>query len=151
MEFHGTIQDGQLTLSAVQEELRKRWLCSIKDRTLVKEAITRTGYNKTHQQVKTVFGLVIATILQNFEDKGWDSSIILNTELPTGMPVTKELLKEYFYTVCTIENDAGDKITLSKATIVQAMKFIDDTRNWSASQWGITVPDPNPNWREVKV
>ncbi len=148
MDFHCTIQNGRLTLSDVQERLRRQSLASIKDGTLVRETIVREGRNKTHQQIKTIFGLVIAMIIQSFEDNGWDSSIILNTELPTGIPVSKDLLKEYFYIVCPIYDDEGNRITLSKATIEQAMKFIDDIRNWSASQWSIAVPDPDPNWRK---
>lgn len=148
MDFHGTIQKGRLTLPAAQKELRMRSLASMKDGTNVRETIVREGRNKTHQQIKTIFGLVIATIIQSFEDNGWDSSILLNTKQPTGVPVTKGLLKEYFYSMCPIENDEGDRITLSKATIEQAMKFIDNTRNWAASQWSIHIQNPDPNWRE---
>lgn len=149
-EYHGQIQNGKLTLSATQRESRQRWLISLKDGSLVKETITKMSHSKTHQQIKTIFGLVIATIIDGFDDLGWDSSIILNTKLPTGIGVTKGLLKEYFYVVCPIEDDEGNKITLSKANIMQAMKFIGDTRNWAASQWGMEIPDPNPDWREAK-
>lgn len=147
-KFHGTIQNGQLILPPIQKWLRQQYFATLKDGTLLRETLTKEGFSKTHRQIKTIFGLVITTVIQNFDDNGWDSSIILNTKLPTGIPVTKELLKEFFYVVCPIFNDEGVRITLRKATIEQAMKFIDDIRNWSASQWSIFVPDPDPNWRE---
>ena len=150
MEFYGIIKDGKITLSNIQKELRQQYLTSLKDGTLIKETLTKTAKDKTYQQVKTIFGLVITTIINEFNDRGWDSSILLNTEKPTGIATSKGLLKEFFYSVCPIEDDEGNITTLSKATIEQAMKFINNTRDWVASQWGIYVPDPDPNWREIK-
>ena len=151
MEFHGTVQNGQHCLPIPLEKLRQRYLQSMKDGTPVKMVLTRISPHKTHQQVKTIFGLVIARILDVFEDNGWDSSILLNTEKPTGVPVSKVLLKEYFYAVCPICDSDGNRITLSKAKIDKAAQFIDETRNFAATQWSIDVPDPDPNWREKKV
>lgn len=148
MEFHGEIKDGKLVLSAAQQELRRRLLASYKDGTRVRETLTKKSPAKTHQQIKTIFGLVVAGVLNVFEDNGWDSSILLNTERPTGIPVSKELLKEYFYAVCPIYDNNENRITLSKTTIDKAAQFINETRNWAASQWGIDIPDPDPNWKD---
>lgn len=152
MNFHATIKDGQLKLSPVETAMRQRLLASYKDGTMVRETITKEGRAKTCKQIETIFGLVMSTVIQYFDDNGWDSSIILNTKLPTGVSATVSLLKEYFYAVCPIEDDEGKRITLSsdKVTTVIAAKFIDDTRNYAASQWGIYIPDPSPNWREEK-
>ena len=147
MEFHGTIQNGRHCLPIPLEKLRQQYYQSMKDGTPVKMVLTRISPHKTYQQVKTIFGLVIARILDVFEDNGWDSSIILNTERPTGVPVSKELLKEYLYSVCPIYDRDGNRVTLSKATIEKAAQFIDEARSWAATQWGINVPDPDPNWK----
>lgn len=146
MELHGEILNHELTLSDIQSKSRQQWLASLKDGTRVKETLVRETKEGTYQQIKTIFGLVIAMIVTGFNDLGWDSSYLLKTDLPTGVPITKGLLKEYFYIVCPIEDEEGNRITLSKANIMQRMKFIDDTRNFAASQWGMDIPDPNPNW-----
>jgi len=147
MEFRAVVQGHKLVYSTIQQSLRARYFAGLKDGVLIKETLVKDSCPKSHQQIKAIFGLIIAKVLQEFEDRGWDSSTILNIELPTGIPISKELLKEFFYVVCPIYNDEGKKITLSKASIEQAMKFIDETRNWSAIQWRIYIPDPDPNWR----
>lgn len=151
MIYHGEILNHELNLSPIQSKLRQQWLNSMKDGVRVKEVLTKEGTAKTVQQIRTIFGMVIALIIEGFNDLGWDSSYLLNTKLPTGIPVTKGLLKEYFYVVCPIEDDEGNRITLSGANITQAMKFIDDTRRWAASQWGMNIPDPDPNWQSKLV
>ena len=152
MEFHGEIQRGELTLSPKQSESRQQWLAGLKDGTKIKEILVREVRDGTYKQIQTIFGLVIAYIVEGFNDLGWDSSYLLKTDLPTGIPVTKGLLKEYFYVVCPIEDDEGNRITLSQANVLQRMKFIDDTRNYAASQWGMDIPDPDPNWlRKVEA
>jgi len=147
-EFHGIVKQGRFLLPPVQKQLRERLLASMKDGTRVKEGLVREVRDGTYKQLQTIFGLVINYIIVSFNDLGWDSSILLKTDLPTGVPVTKGLLKEYFYIVCPIEDEEGNRITLSKANIMQRMKFIDDMRNHAASQWGIDIPDPNPNWQQ---
>jgi hypothetical protein len=121
----------------------------MKDGTPVKMKLTRISPHKTHQQVKTIFGLVIAMIIDVFEERGTDSSVLLNTDKPTGVPVSKDLLKEYFYVVCPIYDSDSNRITLGsrKVTIEKAAQFIDEIRNFAATQWSIDVPDPDPNWK----
>jgi len=150
MEFHHIKENGRLALSPVQNELRERYIASLKDGTLVRETLTKTKTHKTHQQVKMIFGLVIARILAEFEERGWDSSVILGGDLPTGNPVTKGLLKEYFYVVCPIFDDDGNRITLSGASIEQANQFIDEISN-HAAKWQIFIPEPDPKWRKKKA
>ena len=153
MEFYPTIKSGEPNYPPVQLAMRERYLHSLKDGTKLKETYTKLGKPKSHQQVKTIFGLVIATVLQGFDDNGWDSSILLNMEKPTGVPVSVGLLKEYFYAVCPIEDDDGDRITLSskKCTMAKAAKFINETRNIASSQWSIYIPDPDPNRNKEKI
>jgi hypothetical protein len=150
MEFHGTILKEQLYLSIIQKELRQQFLASLKDGTLIKETLTKRGQNKTYQQVKAFWGMVITMTLAEFDDRGWDTSYLLNMDKPTGIAISKDLLKEYFYAVCPVFDENGKRITLSKMTIEQAMKQFEMVRNFAASQWSIYIPDPDPNWREKK-
>lgn len=147
MIYTGKIQDGRLTLPNVQRESRKLFLSSMPSGTLIKETIVKISPNKTHKQIKTIFGLVLTMIVEEFNNNGWDSSMILNLSKPTGVEISKNLLKEYFYAVCPISDDEGNNVTLSSASIEQARKFIDNVRNFAVSQWGINIPDPDPNWR----
>lgn len=149
MEFHGTIRNGQIQLPDVQSELRDGFLSSLKDGQLVKLTIVKTDTSKTHQQIKAIFGLAMARICDEFDDRGWDSSVILGNKIPTGVAVSKGLLKEYLYIVCPICDDEGNRITLGRpCSIPQAAKFFEDIRAWSASQWQIDIPNPDPNWYE---
>ncbi len=150
MKFYLEVNHGVLTLTSSQRMLRQHFLTSIKDGTRVIETITRDTKPKTHAQAKTIFGLAIAQIVAEFNDRGWDSSMLLNMPKPTGVEVSKGLLKEFLYAVCPIYDDNDKFITLSKADTRQAAKFFDDIRNFSASQWSIYIAEPNPNWKEEK-
>lgn len=151
MEFIGTIRIGQIVLSDVQNELKERFLCSLKDGQLIKLTITKTDTSKTHQQIKAIFGLAMARVCDEFEDRGWDASVLLGNVIPTGTKVSKNLLKEYFYMVCPICDDEGNKITLGRpCSIPQAAKFFEDIRAWSASQWQIDIPEPDKNWADKR-
>ena len=148
MEFHYIKQDGRLTLSTTQREQRERFISSLKEGVLIRETLQKAEVSKTHAQIKAIFGLAMALILDEFENRGWDSSIILGGDVPTGVPVSKVLLKEYLYVVCSICDDEGNKKSLGRANIEQASKFFEDIRNWSASKWQIVIPDPDPEWRK---
>ena len=90
------------------------------------------------------------TIKQEFDDRGWDSSILLNLDKPTGIGVTTNFLKEYFYIVTPMYSDDGKRITLSHkdCDTKAASKFFDDVSAWCASQFSIYIPSPDPLWRE---
>ena len=49
-----------------------------------------------------------------------------------------------------IYNEEGQRITLSHkdCDTKAAAIFFEEMRNWSASQWSIYIPDPNPLWKE---
>ena len=151
MKFYLEVNHGVLTLPSSQKMLRQHYLTSMKDGTRVIETITRDTKPKTHAQVKTIFGLAIAQIVADFESRGWDSSMLLNLEKPTGVPVSAGLLKEFLYAVCPIYEDNDKLITLSKADTRQAAKFFDEIRNFAASQWSLYIPEPNPDWKEEQA
>ena len=104
---------------------------------------------KSEQQVRAIFGLAIKTIVTTFDDNGWDTSYLLKLDIPTGNPVTKGLMKEYLYSVCAIQDEEGNLVTISKMNTVQAAQFFDAIRNFAVTQWGIYIPEPNPNWRTL--
>lgn len=150
MQFFLEVNHGVLTLTSSQKKLRQHFLASMKDGTRVIETIVRDTKPKTHAQVKTIFGLAIAQIAADFNDRGWDTSMLLNMTKPTGVPVSAGLLKEFLYAVCPIYDENDKLITLSKTDTRQAAKFFDEIRNYAASQWSIYIPEPNPNWKDEK-
>ena len=147
MQFFLEVNHGVLTLPSSQKILRQHFLTSIKDGTRVIETIEKDTKPKTHAQVKTIFGLAIAQIISDFEHRGWDSSMLLNMPKPTGIGISKGLLKEFLYAVCPIYDENDKPITLSKSDTAQASKFFDDIRNYAASQWSIYIPEPNIDWK----
>jgi len=144
MEFIGTKQGDNMIFGIHQITLRKRYLTSLTDGTPISEKIEPIRKHKTHQQVKTIFGLAIQTCLDEFEHRGWDTSILLNLDRPTGVEITQGFLKEYFYAVCPIYSEEGKRITLShrKCTTKCASDFIKAIGAWAAAWWEIYIPEP---------
>lgn len=138
MEFYGTIQESQLILSDVQEQLRMRWLATIKDGTSVRETLTRKAPAKTHQQVKAHFGLAVEMIRKRFEDMGVDVC---------GVCPNKQMIHDILKKACGGVGDMGESLGLSEMTIEQASKFFDNCRAWSATQLQLVIPEPDKNWR----
>ena len=115
--------------------------------------IKRIPKEKTHKQVKTIFGLLINTAILEANEKGIDTSefvkLLTDDSMPNGVPLTKDFLKELLYICCPIFDEQGHRITLSKASTKQANKFFEDCQNLLSSR-DIYIPDPNPNYKENK-
>ena len=149
--FYFTVQDGDVVLPKLQEESRKLYLASMEGKQGV-ETLKLWRPQKSHNQVKAIFGLALKTIKREFDDRGWDTSFLFQCPNPTGLGVTADLLKMYLYTACPIFNDSGKAITLSDedCTTDKAAKFFGDIQAWAASQWSINISDPDPGWAEKK-
>jgi hypothetical protein len=147
-KFRGQIADGKLNFPIMQDELRQ-WCLTTWNGKQVVETITLWRPGKSHQQVKAIFGLAIGTIKREFDDRGWDTSILLRTDTPTGIAVSDMLIKEYLYAACPIFDDHGDAITLSHkdCDTSRAAKFLMDIQAFAATQWNIYIPDPDKSWR----
>jgi hypothetical protein len=147
MDFYGTKQNGRPVYPpAIAEQRRILW-DKIKEGSTFKSSLSVPRESKTHSQVKAIWGMVIAMAVNEFSDRGWDTSYLLNLPEPTGCEIKGEILKLYLYEVCPIHDDNG-RVTLSKMTTEQASKFFEDCRNFMASQWNIIIPDPRPDWKE---
>ena len=149
MEFQGKKQKGSLVFSATQLVLRERYINSLKDETLITETIKKTTKPKTWKQCKTIFGLAFNMIVTTMDDNGWDSSIIYNIDIPTGVPVNSDMLLEFFYNLHPTLRD-GKRITLSRMTTAEAATFYENVGNYAASQWSIVIPEPNKDWKDEK-
>lgn len=146
----GPVENGELQLTTAQLELERRFLRSMKAGSRVIRTTEKEVVDKTYKQVKTVFGLIVRVILNDFDDRGIDSSLIFRTkdDRPTGNKIKVDSLKNYLYEICPIYRN-GKQVTLSKMTIEEASRFIDEVRNYATS-WGVYIPEPDPNWKEKK-
>jgi hypothetical protein len=149
-EYAGEFLNGKFRLPPLLAEDRRQYLASRKAGTRATETFAEESKNKSHKQVKTVFGLIVATVKRHCDEHGWDSSMFLKLDKPTGTSPSEGLIKEYFYATCPIFADDGQRITLSnpKCTMAKAAKFIDETMAISASELSIYIPEPNPAWKE---
>lgn len=149
LELHGQAKDGKLVLQQKQYELRREFLLKNEDKNVV-EILKKEVKQRTYEQLKAHFGLALQTIVDIFDERGWDSSFIYNMEKPTGVPINKAMLQQYFYALYPTYNNKNELITLSHEdfTTVKEMELFDAIRNHAASQWSIYIPDPDPNWRE---
>lgn len=147
MDFHGTKKDGKAIFPPAIAEERRRYWEKIKDGAAFKESLTVPRNPKTQLQLGSIWGLMLSQAAGELNDRGYDTSFIYNLPDPTGIPIDKDDLCDYFYNACPIRNESGERITLSKADTKQAAVFFDKCRNYMASQWGIIIPDPDPNWK----
>ena len=150
MKFVGTKQECGMTFSAHQIELRKRYIHSLKNGTQFSDEITPIREAKSHQQIKTIFGLAIMMILDEFESRGIGTDELLGLEDPTGEPVSKGMMKEYLYAVCPIYSEDGKRITLSHkdCTTKSASDFIKAIQFWAQRRYQIFIPDPRQDRKE---
>lgn len=149
MDFYGTkVGNNLVHPPAIAEEKRKFW-GRIKEGASVKSSLVVPRPEKTNAQLGAIWGLMLTRAVLELEDRGYDTSFIYNLPEPTGIAISKDDLCKFFYNACPIYNEVGQNITLHKADIRQASKFFEDVRNWMASQWSITIPDPDKNWKET--
>jgi len=149
-EYHGIIRDGNFELSLTQLQQRESYLKSLKDDTRVTEIFKVQRKEKTWEQVKTHFGFALQQIVEEMDSRGWDSSIIYNLPKPTGVPITRDMLHQFFYVLYPVYNDTGELITMSHEdwSRKNSCELFDSIRNFTASQWDIYIRDPDPNWKE---
>ncbi len=149
LETHGKVENGKYVISKVQYDLKQDYLKKNEGRNIV-EILKRETKQRSLSQLRAHFGLALQTIVEAFDERGWDSSFIYNMPIPTGVPVNKDMLQQYFYALYPTTNDKGEIITLSHEDFdtVKEMTFFDAIRNHTSSQWSIYIPDPDPNWKD---
>ena len=125
----------------------KRW-SDIKDDTQVWTDFGVVRALRSSEQLGAIFGLMLARAKCILEERGEDSSLIYNLAKPTGVAISVDNLKEYFYAACPMHNEEGIRVRLSKANTKEAAKFFDDVVSYLASQFSIYIPEPDPNWRK---
>jgi hypothetical protein len=149
IKLNGVKRGGELKLHPAMDEAKRRWIASLKDETPIEITLSKITNHKSQKQLGAYFGLMLTAAIIELDDRGYDTSFILRIDKPTGIPITKDGLKDYLYSVCPIYRN-GESITLSKANMEEAAKHYDDCRNFLASQWGIVIPDPDPMYKQQK-
>ncbi|NIV68947.1 MAG: hypothetical protein GWN41_02250 [Phycisphaerae bacterium] len=71
-------------------------------------------------------------------DKGWSIC---------GIAPNKQMIHEILLKSCGGVGELGQSKRLSEMTTTEAAQFFENIRDWAATQLGIVIPDPNPNWR----
>ena len=145
----GTPKDGQLWLPRGLVAPRRRWLFEQEGHP-VSEEIKVITQSKSQAQLGAIFGLIIATLLHEFDERAMDTSDLLGSDVPSGTPIWEGFLRYYLYAVCPLVSDKGERITLSHkdaetANVSVWMKMVCD---WSLSKWGIFIPEPDKNWKD---
>lgn len=112
--------------------------------------IKKAVKHKTRNQLGAHFGLLLDRTIAQANDEGYDTSSFLKDlvrdDLNSGVPLTKDFLKELFYVLCPMYRD-GKRITLSQASTQEASEHFENCRNLLAAH-GIYIEDPNPHWKE---
>jgi len=149
MDFPATKRDGRLVLSSEMSRLRDAYLQKLREGEQVIISVKRISRNKTLQQLRCHWGLVVGTIRREFVDRGMDLATFLNSPtIPDGLEVPVDVIQAVLYATCNDVGENGERKTLGKMNTVEASAFFDKCRNYTASAWNIQIPDPNPMWRE---
>lgn len=147
MKIYGVIQNGVFEASPEQDRIEKHYLSNIKDGTLVERETKKFRQSKTLQQTKAYWGLAITLIETEFKDRGWDTSFLLRLNKETGIACDKDLIYVFLCNACPVFENS-QRITLSKMSIEQCIKFFENCCAFAATQWNIFIPPPDKNWRE---
>lgn len=140
LEIVGRAQQGRLVFQKSAEELLTRLLLDCENK-FIKCRYSRIGLHKTHQQVKTHFGLAVAMIRDAMIEMGWSIC---------GISPNKEMIHEILLKACGGVGELGQSKRLSEMTTAEAAQFFENIRDWAATQLGINIPNPDPNWQENK-
>lgn len=151
--YDSSQSEGTIQYPPEQSLLYENWRNNLKDGALVKVTYKLYRPHKTWNQVKNHFGNAMRLLVQTFDDRGWDASILYRMETPTGVPVTFAMFQQFFYALFPTTSDEGKLITMSSAdfTTEHCSTLFEAIRNYSASQWSIPIPDPDINWREKQA
>lgn len=152
LELHGEVNKGKWCLSIEQKEMHRRFFESRKDGSRIVGIFKQERKPKSWSQVKCHFGLVVSTIYEEFDRRGIDTSYILGGDIPTGNPVSKEMIHECLYSWCPMYAEDGDRIRLSdeRCTTNIAAIWFEAICNYMSSKFGIYIPEPDKNWKEKK-
>lgn len=146
MDFIGPTKDGNIDLSPIMRSAREDYIRRWKEGTLVRERITRILQDKSQAQLGAHFGLMFRVVLDEFESRGWDLQMLFKN-VPPGLPVTKDILKEYLYAVAGNVGDDGERKRISMMNTAEMSRHFELSRDFLASAWSIWVPEPDANWR----
>lgn len=146
----GKTSNGSFTMSPMQLQLKRNWLKAHKDETEISMTLSDKK-PKSKKQLGAHFGLAINTIIEEFDSRGWDSSVIYKLEKNNGVGVYVDMLQNYFYALYPTFYE-GKWITMSDQNFSSAdeSRFFEAIRNHAASQWSIYIPEPNPEWKTEK-
>jgi len=154
MKIFGITINHEFVATPEQLQLEEHYLSSYKDGTLMWRETGKYNQPKTKKQVKTIFGLMMSSTIEQANDLGIDVSYLLkfltDDNIPKGQGLTKDFLHELMYIICPTTDGEGRRITLSKMSIEQASNLFEAFRNIVAPL-GIVIPDPRPDWKENKI
>ena len=138
IELHGTVRDGNLVLDVMQKQMRSTFLASLEKRA-VTETIALAKKPKSGEQLGAIFGLIIATVKRELDDRGWDIY---------GAPWTEAQIKKCLY--AGYHKYSGTTKTLRDMDQAEASAFMDWCFTFCAGDpWRVFIPNPDPNWRQT--
>jgi len=128
--------------TAEQQVIYDIWERDLKDGTMTHSTHKIWRPPKTHQQVKTHFGLAVMMIRQRMIDLGL--SIF-------GVEPNKDMVHEILTRTCAGVGGGGTIVRLSDQTVTETMQFFENIRDFAAKQLHLVIPDPDIHWKESQL
>jgi hypothetical protein len=138
LELIGQAKNGHWILPPNAEQLFTRLLLDCEN-NFIRGQFSKVGPHKTYKQVRTHFGLAVTLIREAMVEKGWALC---------GVSPNKEMIHEILLKSCGGVGPLGEMKRLSEMTTDEASKFFENIRDWAATQLGVYIPDPDPNWKD---
>ena len=139
LELYGKKQDGRFELSAVQEDMERQYFESLKEGQLLKKTYIKQGPMKTHQQVKTHFGLVVEAVRRRLETMGMSVC---------GVPANKNMVYDILKKACGGVGDMGQTLGLSEMSVDEASLFFENCNDWAATELHFVIPKIDKDWKK---
>lgn len=140
MEYFTEVQDGTEVMPTHLKLYRQQWLGRLKNGIQLRHVVTKVGSPKSHQQVKTHFGLCVLMIRDRMKELGIG---VFNC------PPSKDMVHEILTRCCMGVGDHGELIRMSsdEMTTARMAQVFENIRDFAASELHLVIPDPNPHWQ----
>ena len=130
--FYGTVKNSLLVMQLPR--MIRAFVATFEEETNIRVTIEKEYADKSDGQIGYYFAVVVkAGVKESGYTREEVDGIFCKFSLTKFAGTTKEYVK-----------------SKTKCSTVELNKLIDDSRDILARYWGVTVPDPDKNWKENK-
>lgn len=108
----------------------------------------RNANPKSRKQLGDYWGHITKQIIDELTEMGHGCELLYKNMDSTGVKITPDMLKLYFYAMFPVLKEDGSRKTMRDFTTTDMVQFSENIRNFCAGQWGIAIMPPDKDWRK---